>query len=152
MTVPPAGFVAAPVVEVEIEGQTRHSAVTLDFESPAKLTITRISVTAARDQALVIQSDDPMMIADHSESQLILWSSTAPDTVTVTVGVGLVKISNAWRDGAVIQAWVGDAGIEMSETDTGVKLSCSDGHDDWNVDLEIEIAIEIETEVEAAAD
>lgn len=68
-------------------------------------------------------------------TDFVLWTDTAPESVTVTVrrtgrGKTTLKLWNVWRGGLdVTQAWLGNAAIqvERSADPTHVVLRCSDG-------------------------
>lgn len=63
-------------------------------------------------------------------AEIILWADTSPETVSLSVlsdaGCEL-KAWNVWRAGDVVQAWVGNAGIAISEVGSAVTLECSGG-------------------------
>lgn len=63
-------------------------------------------------------------------TDLVLWTDTAPDTVTFEVSgkaEHTLKIWNVWRIDGIMQAWVGNTGMVISNNDGGTTLRCSDG-------------------------
>ncbi|MDR6356279.1 hypothetical protein Q3H58_002950 [Pseudomonas psychrotolerans] len=75
-------------------------------------------------------------INGQSHSEVILWADTSPDVVSFSVFSKLgcdLKVWNVWRSGNLVQAWVGNAGLIVTENKNSVKLECSGG--DENVDF-----------------
>ncbi|WP_152531666.1 hypothetical protein [Pseudomonas syringae] len=71
-------------------------------------------------------------INNQRYTDVILWSDTSPESVYFSVvakKAGVLKIWNVWRADNIIQAWVGNTGIMVSEEAQGklMKLECSGG-------------------------
>jgi len=98
----------------------------IDFEDP----------NPARPQGLRLEvRGGTLEIAGNDLTDVVLWSDSAPKSVRATVkatrGSVNLRLWNCWRDPAgSVQAWIGNAGILVSETTTGIVLRCSDGFDD----------------------
>ncbi len=123
--------------------------VTIELDRPSTVTIVRTAAHEERDQGLVLASDEPLSVGDVSADRVVLWSHTAPDTVTVEATAGPLHSWNAWRSNGIEHAWVGWAGIRAREdtdeegTDRLV-LRCSDGedcHPTDAIDLEVQLSI-----------
>jgi hypothetical protein len=69
-------------------------------------------------------------------SDIILWADTSPDAVSVSVlsksGCEL-KAWNVWMIEGIVQAWVGNSGMIVTEEGKSTRLECSDGS--GNVDF-----------------
>lgn len=66
----------------------------------------------------------------QSHSEVILWADTSPDVVTFDVKAKAsaeLRLWNIWRAGDLVQAWVGEAGISVTQAGSTVKLECSGG-------------------------
>ena len=130
----------------EVDGEVVHAAVTIDLDIPSVVTVTRRFADDDRPQGVAIDTDAPMSVDDTESTSIVLWSDTAPETVDVFVPPGRMTIWNVWRDDGAVQAWIGHAGIRRIElddadSDFGLRLVASDGHDDTDPDLEVEIRI-----------
>lgn len=69
-------------------------------------------------------------VNDQRHSEIILWADTSPESVYFSVlsktGCEL-KIWNVWRVNDTAQAWVGNAGMVISEEGRITNLECSGG-------------------------
>lgn len=69
-------------------------------------------------------------VNDQRHSEVILWADTSPESVCFSVlsktGCEL-KIWNVWRVNDIAQAWVGNAGMVISEEGRITNLECSGG-------------------------
>ncbi|MEO6146413.1 MAG: hypothetical protein ABIT70_05070 [Sulfuriferula sp.] len=114
-----AGKLVYPIFQRELEGMC------------AQLRIKRISQNSAVAQGLRIKLDNgELEINGQQLKDIVIWADTSPDEVQVRVigksNVG-VKVWNVWRYGDLMQAWTGNAGIQIEEKNGLVRLSCSDG-------------------------
>ena len=128
----------------ELDGEPLYAAVTLELDEPATLAITRTNAIPERPQGLILASDEPITIGDTTATTVILWSDTAPAEVSVAVAPGRIAVSHAWRDGDIVHAWTGWAGIVRHDDphDPGlVRLTASDGHGSVSADLEVDIRL-----------
>ena len=69
-------------------------------------------------------------VNNQRHSEIILWSDTSPESVFFTVvskKACELKVWNVWRVNDIVQAWVGNAGIVISEEGCITKLECSGG-------------------------
>lgn len=63
-------------------------------------------------------------------SEIILWADTSPECVFFSVLCKTaceLKIWNVWRVQDIVQAWVGNAGMVISEEGGTISLECSGG-------------------------
>ena len=144
MTTPAEVWLQHRTDVAELDDDPIFAAVTLELDEPALLMITRTAVSSDRPQGLVLDADHDLVIGDHRSPTLVLWSDTAPAEVTVEAPAGPVRVSNAWRDGDIVHAWTGWAGIirhDDADDPSLVVLSASDGHDAITSDLVVEIRL-----------
>ncbi|MBF7145019.1 MULTISPECIES: hypothetical protein [Pseudomonas] len=69
-------------------------------------------------------------VDNQHHSEIILWADTSPESVFFTVvsrKTCQLKIWNVWRTNDIVQAWVGNAGIVITEENCITKLECSGG-------------------------
>ncbi|MEE1926463.1 hypothetical protein V0R50_31075 [Pseudomonas sp. 148P] len=99
-----------------------------------KIKISRLNASLETEVGLrlkVVKGE--LEINGERSSDFVLWSDTCPEVVNVSVfakkGCEL-RVWNVWRAGDVVQAWVGNSGIILSEEHDGVVLECSDGAGD----------------------
>lgn len=89
------------------------------------------SVTGLRIKAV----KGKIEVNGQSHSEIILWADTSPDVVPLSIfsksGCEL-KIWNVWRAGDLIQAWVGNAGLIVTNNKNSFKLECSGGDEGVN--------------------
>lgn len=104
------------------------------------ITVTRERASAERRQGLVLDADHDLTIGDVTSPRLVLWADTAPDQLEVTTGdAGDLRVWNVWRDGDLIQAWEGDAHIDVDDVGEDLGLECHDGHGDDGPDLVVRL-------------
>jgi len=63
-------------------------------------------------------------------SEIILWSDNSPELVSFSVltkSACDLKIWNVWRTDDIVHAWVGNAGMIISENKNVINLECSGG-------------------------
>ncbi len=63
-------------------------------------------------------------------SDIVLWADNSPKEVAVSISATkgtVLKIWNVWSIGGAINAWIGNAGMVVAETDDNIWLRCSDG-------------------------
>lgn len=70
-------------------------------------------------------------VNEQRHQEIILWADTSPKSLVVAIhakpGCEL-KMWNVWMVDEIVQAWVGNSGIIVSETEAAVTLECSDGY------------------------
>lgn len=69
-------------------------------------------------------------INDQRHAEIILWADTSPQSVFFTVVAKKdceLKAWNVWRANGTVQAWIGNAGIVISEDGRVSRLACSGG-------------------------
>lgn len=71
-----------------------------------------------------------LVVNDQRCSEIILWTDTSPERVFFSVickTACILKIWNVWRAHDIVQAWVGNAGMVVSEDERTINLECSGG-------------------------
>ncbi len=69
-----------------------------------------------------------MTVGDVVAKELVLWSSTSPIDVVVSVPAGTLNVWNVWRHDGAMHGLLGDSEIREIELPDGtVMLECSDG-------------------------
>ena len=128
-------FEGAQARTVSWRGETVYSL----FELPALTTGVTIRIrfdrqNRERPEGLRIRvRDGALRLADQDLDDIVLWAATVAGPVEGQIrseqsGVN-VRIWNCWRDPVgVMQAWIGNAGMLVEPTDSGVLLRCSDGY------------------------
>ncbi|MDE0547412.1 hypothetical protein [Microbacterium sp. C7(2022)] len=93
-----------------------------------------VAAASGRPQGLRLRvRGGAFQFGDVTHTDLSLWCDTAPDRFTIPIrwrarGARSLRIWNAWRVGEVTQAWIGNAGMRVSEDEPGrLTLRCSDG-------------------------
>lgn len=121
---------------IEVDGKL----VRMMFELPpihaaAELTI-ELATLSCRPQGVRLKvRDGNVVLNDQVLDDVVLWSDTAPPTVTAQLRPRSnrkplnLRVWNVWRDAAgTMQAWIGDAGLVVEdEQDGSAILGCSDG-------------------------
>ncbi len=128
----------------ERDGEPVFAALMLEIDRPATLTISLASANPTRPQGLVLDGEFPLTIDQVVRPRLVLWSDTAPATVSVDVEPGRLAVSHAWRDGDIVHAWTGWAGMVRHDDpdDPGhLRVAASDGHGSLTTDLEVDLGL-----------
>ena len=107
----------------------------------------RRQVGSSRPQGLKLALNQGVLDVNGVRAPaVVLWSTTSPDEVTLTVrgqGATSLEVWNCWSMGGVDTAWIGNAGMIAKTTATGMVLRCSDGIGAADfADLEAEITVE----------
>lgn len=93
------------------------------------ITVTREAASTVRSQGLVLDADHELRVGDVEATNLVLWADTSPAELEITTGdAGDLRMWNVWRDGDLIQAWEGDARIDVDDEGDDLSLVCHDGH------------------------
>jgi len=69
-------------------------------------------------------------VNNQRHSEVVLWEDTSPESVFFSVLSKTdceLRIWNVWRVNDFVQAWVGNAGIVISEKGNIINLECSGG-------------------------
>ncbi len=107
------------------------------------ITITREQAAGTHPQGLVCEADHPMTIADTEATRLVLWADTAPEAAEITTSEpGELRIWHVWRDGDLIQAWEGDAHIDVDDEGDDLELRCFDNTDDHEPSLVVRVGFD----------
>ncbi|MFL1500827.1 hypothetical protein ACI77J_02540 [Pseudomonas sp. O64] len=119
---------------ITFNGKTVVAIMEIEITKPRTVfSIRRLSATNGRVQGLALKAVSGQIVVDGSRDgypEIILWSDTSPDAVEIEVfsKVGsTLKIWNVWKSTFGMNAWVGNAGIHVCESDGKMTLACSDG-------------------------
>src|SRR5919204_1582957 len=142
---------------IEWRGKTIRMMYDLPLEASDRLTINFLRSSDDRAQALRVRGRGGRFeVNDRILADLGLWSDTAPRAVTLRPRprsnnkLMTARVWNAWRDPTgVMQAWIGDAGLVVEETEPHrAVIHCSDGFDEPDfADLVVELTVASETSV-----
>ncbi|MGE4427336.1 MAG: hypothetical protein AB7G37_12860 [Solirubrobacteraceae bacterium] len=145
-------FLAAEGAPVEVDGQLVHMMFEFPpITEPATLRI-HLEVGSSRPQGVRLKARGGKLgINEQLVDDVVLWSDSAPPTVTAEVRpqksgkpVSL-RLWNVWLDPAgTMQGWIGDAGILLEAEQPGTTvLRCSDGFNAPTFDdLVVTVALE----------
>lgn len=107
---------------------TERTHVVVGTAADTTVTVTRSHASEDPPQGLVLESDHPLRVGETKAERIVLWSDTAPEQVDVITGdAGDLRMWNVWRDGRLIQAWEGDARMEVDDDGDDLGLDCHDG-------------------------
>jgi hypothetical protein len=100
-------------------------------ETNQKIRIRRISSSGNTKSGVRLKvSSGEIQINGENFKEIILWAETSPDDLELTIvskkGCEL-KVWNVWQVDDLVQAWVGNAGICITESDYSTILECSNG-------------------------
>jgi len=111
------------------------------FAEATEVTVHRGIHSDLRDQGILLRHRRPMTVGDVSARELVLWATTAPIEVSVSVPAGSLMVWNVWRDNGATHGLLGDAEIRSFDLpDGGVMLECSDGYaPSESTDLRVEL-------------
>lgn len=141
-------FLQSGSSSIVLDGRRIYSAVDLIVPTQTKLRIKLISKNS-RDQALCVDARQGVIhVEGSSASSMIFWTNTAPPSFDLRVQEGrheksMLRLWNAWRGTReVTHAGIGNAGILLTRTSDGVRLSCSNGWGPINFDdLVVDLAV-----------
>ena len=120
---------------ISYRGLTVHSIHEIAIAGRTTLAVRFIHSTKHVLQGLRLAVDGgTLLVNDQPLRELVLWENTAPRNVRIQVTPAharcIVKMWNVWQDEAgAMQAWIGDCGMVVEPTSSGVRLKCSDGAD-----------------------
>ncbi|MCW4627810.1 MULTISPECIES: hypothetical protein [Marinomonas] len=121
---------------VEIEGRNVYPIYILELEKEKQITVKWVSTQSRLKQGIQIKIDKGVIEVNGEKlSNIVLWEDTSPDVVQlrcIPKKNTKLKVWNVWEVNGVTQAWVGNAGMDISESDHQIRLRCSDGSDDVN--------------------
>jgi hypothetical protein len=92
--------------------------------------ITRVSQKASVIQGLRIKVQNGMLEVNGQQlDDIVLWADSSPGEVLIDVSETATAVSawNVWKHSNLMQAWTGNAGIQIDEQDGAAQLFCSDG-------------------------
>lgn len=140
-------FVAADSDTIRHLGRVVKALVRVPVVDGATVRVLRRQVGSSRPQGLKLALNNGVLDVNGLRApSVVLWSTTSPDEVSLTVRGDTAKtleVWNCWSMGGVDTSWVGNAGIVTKTTATGMVLRCSDGIGAADfADLEAEIVVE----------
>ncbi|MEZ5247399.1 MAG: hypothetical protein R2707_20090 [Acidimicrobiales bacterium] len=107
------------------------------------ITVTRASASDERPQGLVLDADHELVVGDVTSTRIVLWADTAPAEVSLaTSEAGDLRMWNVWQDGDLMQAWDGEAWIDVDDEGDDLGLACHDGHDGDGPDLVVRVSFD----------
>ncbi len=116
---------------VEIEGRNAYPIYVLELEKEKQVIVKWVSTNSKLKQGIQIKIDKGILeVNDDKLSNIILWEDSSPDVVQlrcIPKKNSKLKVWNVWEVDGVTQAWVGNAGMDISESGHLVRLGCSDG-------------------------
>ena len=140
-------FMEAESDTIRHHGRVVKALVRVPVTDGAVVTVTRRQVGSSRPQGLKLALNTGVLCTNDVEAtSMVLWSTTSPDEVSLTVrgqGATSLDVWNCWSMGGVDTSWIGNAGIVTRTTSSGLVLRCSDGIGAADfADLEAEISVE----------
>jgi hypothetical protein len=119
---------------ITFNGKTVVAIIEIEITKPRTIfSIRRLAATNGRVQGLALKAVSGQIVVEGSPDgypEIILWSDTSPDAVEIEVFSkfgSTLKIWNIWKSTFGMNAWVGNAGIHVCESDGKITLECSDG-------------------------
>lgn len=116
---------------IEFDGRLVRQLFEVDLEDEKKLVINRRAVKKSPVQGLRIKvTKGEIEVNGERHPDIILWADTSPGCVEAMVYPGpgcQLKCWNVWRMDGIVQAWVGNSGVTISENEGRMVMECSDG-------------------------
>lgn len=123
---------------VLIDGEKIYPIYVLDLDKECSIKLKWISTQSEFKQGLQIKSDKGFIEVNHKQlTNVILWEDTSPSEVVlryISKEGGKLKFWNVWEVEGITQAWLGNAGIAIYPSDNCIRLKCSDGNGDINLE------------------
>jgi len=120
----------------------------IEMPTRAQVQLKWVSTHSNLKQGIKIKLDKGDISVEGKKYQfIVLWQDTSPNIVNFTClpkkKNSVLKIWNVWEIDGIEQAWVGDAGIVIDQTQTDLfRLNCSNGVDGPNFnDLIFEVFV-----------
>lgn len=121
---------------VEIEGKNAYPIYVVELEKEKQVIVKWVSTHSKLKQGIQIKIDKGILEVNGEKlSNIILWEDTSPNVVQlrcIPKKNSKLKVWNVWEVEGATQAWVGNAGMDISESGHLVRLRCSDGSGDVN--------------------
>ncbi len=123
---------------IEVNGRKIHSIYTLDIAKGVLLNFKWLGTNSDFRQGIKIKIDKGVIDINGTKSaEIILWEDTSPlefQLFCIPRKLAKLKLWNVWEVDSITQAWVGNAGIDITERKDKVILKCSDGAGGINFD------------------
>lgn len=121
---------------IEVVGKKVNPIFVLKLEEEEQVTLKWIGTQSKLKQGIQIKLDKGVIeVHGEKSSNVILWEDSSEAEVMlrcIPKKNGNLKLWNVWEVDGVTQAWVGNAGMIISESNNITNLSCSDGSGDIN--------------------
>lgn len=132
---------------VEIGGRSIKPVYSKTISKTTSVSLHWVGTRSSVKQGVQIKLEKGTMdINGQVLSNIVLWEDTCPPVIffrcTPTKSAKL-KIWNVWEVDDLVQAWVGNSGMDISRDNDKVVLNCSDGIGDIsfnNMTLEIHLS------------
>lgn len=139
-------FLAGNGRKIKWQGTTVHSLLQLQVKEGDMVTVTRISSSKTRAQAIKIAVDKGDLRANGVlVPTAAIWTHTSPEHAHLEV-VGrrarAIDVWNSWSSDGVDSAWLGNAGMVVESQGQVHTLRCSDGLGEVTFD-DLVVALEI---------
>lgn len=116
---------------INFQGHTVFQIFQKELESTAKFTIRFVKYRREFIQGLRIRVEGTELeVAGQKLKDIVLWTDTSPTEVEIycrSKPNARLKMWNVWKYDELMQAWINNAGMLISEQKNRVTLSCSDG-------------------------
>ena len=126
------GKVVVPIYSVEVSAKRRG--FTIHRQHAADSPVPGLSLQARTGE---------IEVNGRRSSHIVLWADTSPQRVDLAVLSGsgcTLNVWNVWRNGDSMDAWLGNAGMVVTQGDGVTTLECSSGPGDVDFsDLVVDI-------------
>ena len=116
---------------VEFNGLTVHRMLPLKISGKHKFSLKRIKSISIPHQVIRFKAIKGVVnVHGQRMTDLIFWSETSPEYFEFEVEFkrdGELRIWNVWEDGGSIEAWTGNSGFLVYESEESIRVECSDG-------------------------
>lgn len=116
---------------IELDGRLVRQLFQVEIEDEKKLVIKRKAFKKSPVQGLRLKvTKGEIEVNGERHPDIILWADTSPDCVEAMIYPGpgcQLKFWNVWRMDGIVQAWVGNSGVAISENEGRMVVECSDG-------------------------
>lgn len=131
---------------IEFNGRLVRPLFQIEARGREKLIVARKIAKKSPRQGLRIKAkESELEVNDQCHQEIILWADTSPDRVEIAVHAKpgcQLKFWNVWEIDGIVQAWVGNSGMVVTENDDRIVMECSDGTGETDfVSLVVEIEI-----------
>jgi len=117
---------------IDFEGRKVYPIFTIDLDSEVEFSLLWKNSNSNFKQGIQIKIDKGTIeVNDEKLSSIVLWQDTCPEKISLRCMPkknAKLKVWNVWQVDDLVQAWVGNSGIEIEKYEDGeYRLNCSDG-------------------------